>query len=168
MAASDMASIQTDHGLVETDDPFAVHLAPQADFFETSGLQQLQYRALTYLTAGVPVHFRGPAGTGKTTLAMQIAASIGRPTAIISGDSWMTSSDLLGESKGVRTRQVVDRYVHSVRRTETESEEVWSDNILTRAIINGYTLIYDEFTRSTPEANNPLLMAFEERMLIIP
>jgi len=150
------------------DDPQAIALTPRDDFFESDKLRALQFRAMTYLSSGVPVHFRGPAGTGKTALAMQIAASLGQPTAIVTGDSWLKSADLVGEQGGTRTRQVYDRYVHSVQRTETESEKIWHDNVLTRAIVNGYTLIYDEFTRSPPETNNPLLMAFEERMIVVP
>ncbi|MGL5139627.1 MAG: AAA family ATPase, partial [Beijerinckiaceae bacterium] len=42
-----------------------------------------------------------------------------------------------------------------------------SDDVLTEAISGGYTLVYDEFTRSPPSANNPLLSALEERMLIL-
>lgn len=159
---------QTGASFHVSEDPQAVVLHPRDDFFDNEKLRSLQFRALTYLSAGVPVHFRGPAGTGKTALAMQLAATLGQPSAIITGDSWLTSGDLVGEQGGTRTRQIVDRYVHSVQRTETETEAVWHDNVLTRAILNGYTLVYDEFTRSPPEANNPLLMALEERMLVVP
>src|SRR4029453_6759569 len=69
---------------------------------------------------------------------------------------------------GTKSKQVVDRYVHSVRKVETETSAVWSDEVLTQAFIEGYTLVYDEFTRSPPQANNPLLAAFEERILILP
>ena len=42
------------------------------------------------------------------------------------------------------------------------------DNRLTIACRNGFTLIYDEFTRSRPEANNVLLSVLQERMLDLP
>nr|WP_157872519.1 gas vesicle protein GvpN [Bradyrhizobium sp. ORS 278] len=144
-----------------------VKLHARSSLFLDDGLRSLKERSLRYLRAGAPIHFRGPAGTGKTTLAMAVAAEWGRPVCMIVGDSAATSASLIGEQTGVRTKQIVDRYVSSVRRVETETGIVWTDNALTTAIMSGYTLIYDEFTRSPPQANNPLLMALEERMVII-
>jgi len=40
---------------------------------------------------------------------------------------------------------------------------LWVDNRLTTACANGNTLIYDEFNRSRPEANNALLSVLEGR-----
>jgi gas vesicle protein GvpN len=145
-----------------------VRLHARSGLFLDDGLASLKERSLRYLRAGAPIHFRGPAGTGKTTLAMAVAAEWGRPVCMMVGDSAATSASLVGEQTGVRTKQVVDRYVSSVRRVETETGIVWTDNALTTAVVCGYTLIYDEFTRSPPQANNPLLMALEERMVIIP
>jgi nitric oxide reductase NorQ protein len=145
-----------------------VHLRPREDLFEDQALASLQSRALSYLRAGVPIHLCGPAGTGKTTLAIQIAALLGRPAILLTGDARFTSGHLTGRETGQRTKQVVDRFIHSVKKVESQTETMWSDDVLTNAIVNGYTLVYDEFTRSPPEANNPLLMAFEERMLILP
>ena len=45
---------------------------------------------------------------------------------------------------------------------------LWVDNRLTTACQNGYTLIYDEFTRSRPEANNAFLSILEEKILNLP
>jgi gas vesicle protein GvpN len=44
----------------------------------------------------------------------------------------------------------------------------WVDNRLTSACQNGDTLIYDEFNRSKPEANNALLSVLSERILNLP
>ncbi|MBU4511260.1 AAA family ATPase, partial [bacterium] len=44
----------------------------------------------------------------------------------------------------------------------------WVDNRLTVACKYGFTLIYDEFTRSRPEANNTLLSVLQEKMLDLP
>ena len=42
------------------------------------------------------------------------------------------------------------------------------DNRLTVACREGLTLLYDEFTRSRPEANNALLSVLEEGVLVLP
>jgi gas vesicle protein GvpN len=143
-----------------------VLLSPRTDLFENHRLDQIVSRALTYLRAGIPIHLRGPAGTGKTTMAMQIAAKLGRPAVVVTGDDGLTAGHLVGREVGVRSRQVVDRFVHSVRKIETETTSMWSDAVLTQAFTSGLTFVYDEFTRSPPEANNPLLSALEERVLI--
>lgn len=145
-----------------------IKLRPRTDLFENGVLQSMESRALTYLRSGLPIHLRGPAGTGKTTLAIQIAARLDRPTILITGDGWFTAQNLIGRETGTKSKQVVDNYVHSVKKVQTEVSAVWSDDALTRAVSEGYTLVYDEFTRSPPQANNPLLAAFEERMLIVP
>jgi gas vesicle protein GvpN len=145
-----------------------IQLRPRTDLFENDVLLSMESRALTYLRSGLPIHLRGPAGTGKTTLAIQIAARLDRPTILITGDGWFTAQNLIGRETGTKSKQVVDHYIHSVKKVQTEVTAVWSDDALTRAVSQGYTLVYDEFTRSPPQANNPLLAAFEERMLIVP
>jgi gas vesicle protein GvpN len=62
----------------------------------------------------------------------------------------------------------VDNYLHNVLKTEEEVNSTWSDNRLTTACQKGETLIYDEFTRSRPEANNALLSILSEKILNIP
>jgi len=42
---------------------------------------------------------------------------------------------------------------------------LWVGRALTEACQKGYTVVYDEFTRSRPEANNVLLSVLEERVL---
>ncbi len=144
-----------------------VALRPRGDIFENDEILSIESRALSYLRAGAPVHLRGPAGTGKTTLAIQIAAKLGRPAIIVTGDGWLTAGNLVGRESAVKTKRVEDRFVHSVRKVESETKAVWSDDVLTHAITGGFTLVYDEFTRSPPSANNPLLTALEERMLVL-
>jgi nitric oxide reductase NorQ protein len=144
-----------------------VALRPRGDLFENDEILSIESRALSYLRAGAPVHLRGPAGTGKTTLAIQIAAKLGRPAILVTGDGWLTAGNLVGRESAVKTKRVEDRFVHSVRKIESETKSVWSDDVLTHAITGGFTLVYDEFTRSPPSANNPLLTALEERMLVL-
>jgi gas vesicle protein GvpN len=121
-----------------------------------------------YIRAGFPVHFRGVSGTGKTTLAMHVANKIGRPVVLIHGDEEFTTSNLVGGEYGYRMRKVVDRFVSRVLKTEEDMVKRWVDNRLTVACKCGFTLIYDEFTRSRPEANNILLSALQERIMDLP
>jgi gas vesicle protein GvpN len=145
-----------------------ISLRSSVDFVTTNTTHEVMERALAYLRAGFPVHFRGPAGTGKTTLALHIAAQLNRPVMLMVGDEQLTSSDLVGEQNGYRYRRVVDRYIHSVVKYEEDAVQNWVDNRLTTACREGFTLVYDEFTRSRPEANNVLLAALEERVLVLP
>ena len=141
---------------------------PSEDFVVTPCVQNLGERALAYLEVGYPVHFAGPAGTGKTTIAFHVAAELGRPVTLIHGDDEFGSSDLIGRDSGYRKSKLVDNFIHSVMKTEENMNVLWMDNRLTTACRNGYTLIYDEFTRSRPEANNPFLSILEEKILNLP
>jgi len=145
-------------------------LEPRAlpDFVETDYIKDLTDRALTYITAGFPIHLRGVSGTGKTTLAFHLAGKIGRPVVMIHGDEQFTTSDLVGGEYGYHMRKIVDNFIHSVLKTEEDMVRRWVDNRLTVACKYGFTLIYDEFTRSRPEANNVLLSVLQEKMLDLP
>ncbi|HUT37477.1 MAG TPA: gas vesicle protein GvpN [Planctomycetota bacterium] len=141
---------------------------PSEEFVATPYVQAIAERALCYLQVGYPVHFAGPAGTGKTTLALHIAASLGRPVILVHGDDEFGSSDLIGRDTGYHRSRVVDNFIHSVLKTHEEMKTLWVDNRLTTACRDGYTLIYDEFNRSRPEANNALLSILSERILNLP
>jgi gas vesicle protein GvpN len=65
-------------------------------------------------------------------------------------------------------RRVIDNFIHTVLKTEEDMSRRWMDNRLTVACRHGFTLIYDEFTRSRPEANNALLSVLQEKMLDMP
>ncbi len=141
---------------------------PSSGFVTTLFVEQIARRALTYLQAGYPIHFAGAAGTGKTTLAFHVAAQLGRAVSLIHGDDDFGSADLVGKDSGYRKHTLVDNYIHSVVKTEEEMKSLWLENRLTTACQNGDTLIYDEFNRSRPEANNPFLSIFSERILNLP
>ena len=145
-------------------------LTPRArpDFVQTESVKSVTKRALAYLNAGYSVHFRGPAGTGKTTLALHTASLLGRPAVMITGDEEMVTSNLVGARHGYNYRKVVDRFIHTVTKVEETADKRWADHRLTTACREGYTLIYDEFTRSRAEANNVLLSVLEEGMLVLP
>ncbi|MBY0577701.1 MAG: gas vesicle protein GvpN [Burkholderiales bacterium] len=138
------------------------------DFVETPYIESVTQRALDYLQAGYPIHFCGAAGTGKTTLAMHVAAQLGRQVVLLHGNDEFASSDLIGAQSGYRSTKVIDNYIHSVLKKEESVSKQWVDNRLTTACKYGFTLIYDEFTRSRPEANNVLLSILEERLLELP
>jgi len=148
--------------------PAALSVRPRPDFVETPTIKELTGRALAYLAAGFPVHFRGPAGTGKTTLALHVAAQLGHPVMLIAGDEEFATSDLIGGQYGYRYRKVIDQFIHSVLKYEEDAAQRWVDHRLTTACREGFTLVYDEFTRSRPEANNVLLGVLEEQLLILP
>ena len=145
-----------------------IHPEPSEEFVNTPYIQDLTERALAYLEVGYPVHFAGSAGTGKTTLAFHVAAQLGRPVTLIHGDDEFGSSDLVGRDSGYRKSKLIDNFIHSVLKTEEEMKTLWVDNRLTTACQNGSTLIYDEFTRSRPEANNAFLSILEEKILNLP
>jgi gas vesicle protein GvpN len=142
--------------------------APLPGFVETKCVKDLTERALGYVKAGFPVHFRGASGTGKTTLALHLASKLERPVVLIHGDEEYTTSDLVGGETGYRLRKVIDRFVSRVLKVEEDMVKRWVDNRLTVACKYGFTLIYDEFTRSRPEANNIFLSILQERMMDLP
>lgn len=141
---------------------------PNPEFVETAYIASITKRALNYLKAGFPVHFRGPAGTGKSTLAKHLARKLGRPITFIQGDEEMTTSSLVGAESGYQFKKVRDNFISTVLKEEEVMKKQWVDNRLTEACRYGFTLIYDEFTRSRAEANNVLLSVLQDRMLTIP
>lgn len=149
------------------DDPLQ-RLVRRAASMPEQTLHPLEARGLAYLQSGYPLHLRGPAGSGKTTLALRLAEKLHRPVMLLVGDASFDTRHLVGSESGTRTRRVVDRYISSVMKVESETEAVWLDRTLTVACLEGCTLIYDEFNRAPPEANNVLLTVLEERLLVIP
>ena len=137
-------------------------------FVNTPAIEQLTVRALRYLQSGFSLHLRGPAGTGKTTLAMHLADLLNRRIVLLFGDDDLKSSDLIGNQLGYTRKKVVDNFIHSVVKVEDELKQNWIDSRLTLACKEGFTLVYDEFNRSRPEVNNILLSALEEKLLVLP
>lgn len=137
-------------------------------FVSTPSLERVINRAFRYLQSGFSVHLRGPAGTGKTTLALHLADLLARPMMLLYGDDEFKTSDLIGNQTGYTRKKVVDNFIHSVVKVEDELRHNWVDSRLTLACREGFTLIYDEFNRSRPEVNNVLLSALEEKLLVLP
>ena len=153
---------------MDNEDLTVLTLKQKSDFVQTPAVQSLTNRAFAYLKAGYPVHFSGPSGTGKTTIAMHVAAMLNRPVLLIHGDDEFGTSDLVGGQLGFRSSRVVDNFIHSVVKTEENFTKTWVDHRLTSACKYGFTVIYDEFNRSRPEANNVLLSILQERLLELP
>jgi gas vesicle protein GvpN len=144
-----------------------LHARPRR-FVNTPAVERVATRALRYLQSGFSVHLRGPAGTGKTTLALHLADLLSRPLMLLFGDDEFKTSDLIGNQSGYTRKKVIDNYIHSVVKVEDELRQNWVDSRLTLACREGFTLVYDEFNRSRPEVNNVLLSALEEKLLVLP
>lgn len=127
--------------------------------------QRIINRSLRYLSIGYPIHFTGPSGVGKTTLALHIAKKLDRPIMFISGNKEMSNEDLIGAYNGYKRQKTKDNFVRSVYKEEENLSESWVEGRLYEAVKNGYTLVYDEFTRSQPETNNLFLSILEENIL---
>ena len=137
-------------------------------FVSTPSVERVTQRASCYLESGYSVHLRGPAGVGKTTLALHLAHLRQQPIFLIIGDDEFKTSDLIGNKSGYTRKKLVDNYIHTVLKVEDELKHNWIDSRLTLACKEGFTLIYDEFNRSRPEVNNVLLSVLEEKMLVLP
>ncbi|MGD0105856.1 MAG: AAA family ATPase, partial [Rhodopila sp.] len=143
-------------------------LVQRIEGMATEGLADIERRGLSYLRAGYPLHLRGPAGSGKTTLALRIAEQLKRPILLLVGDASFDTRRLVGGEEVTRTKRVVDRYISSVMKVENQTNAVWLDRALTVACTEGGTLVYDEFNRAPANANNVLLTVLEERLIVLP
>ncbi len=144
-------------------------LVPSIDnFVETEQVSKLIERIVKWTDAGYSPHLIGPTGCGKTTLALAVAWKMGQPILWLNGDDQMTTGDLIGGYSEVETSTVRDKYIHNVVIAKDKSKYMWVDNPLTIACKYGYTLIYNEFSRAKPMANNVLLSVLEEGILELP
>jgi gas vesicle protein GvpN len=127
--------------------------------------EELLSRSLQYMKAGYPIHLTGPSGAGKTSLALALAKRRKKPVMLIHGNHELNNKDLIGDFTGYTSKKVVDNYIRSVYKRDENVTETWRDGRLLEAVKNGYTLVYDEFTRSLPTTNNIFLSILEEGIL---
>jgi len=147
----------------------AEYLVPEeTNFVETPAVRDIEERLLLWIDTGYPVHLIGPTGCGKTALAMHVASKLGRPMVWINGDDQMTTTELIGGYSRIERQTLSDRFVHNVYKSAETMEATWVDNPLTLACKYGYTLVYNEFSRTKPAANNVLLGVLEEGILELP
>ena len=69
----------------------------------------------------LPDQLSGPAGTGKTTLALHVAAKLGQPVTLIHGDDEFGSSDLVGNDR--IPQEPADRQLHPLGREGRGDDE---------------------------------------------
>lgn len=147
----------------------AKYLVPTIEnFVKTERVKGLKDRVKLWIKVGYPPHIVGPTGCGKTTLTMQVAKEMGRPTVWINGDEQMTTVDLIGGYSEMEAESLRDKYIHNVMIAKDRTKFMWVNNPLTLACKYGYTLVYNEFSRAKPEANNVLLSVLEEHILELP
>ncbi|MFH1239898.1 MAG: gas vesicle protein GvpN [Candidatus Diapherotrites archaeon] len=161
--------IEKTYKLEETQIVEAKFLTPESkNFVLTDAVKKYEDRALLWIKAGYPVHIIGPTGCGKTALAIHIAEKLGKPAVWINGDEQLTTHELIGGYSRIEMKSLRDKYIHNVYKSEDIIEPQWVNNPLALACQKGYTLIYNEFSRSKPEANNILLSILEEGILELP
>lgn len=147
----------------------AKFLAPKSkNFVETEAVKTYIKRIELWLKAGYPVHIIGPTGCGKTALAIRIAEKLQKPAILMNGDEAITTTDLIGGYSKIEMSTLRDKYIHNVYKDKDTIEPIWVSNPLALAVKHGYTLIYNEFSRTRPEANNVLLSVLEEGILELP
>lgn len=145
------------------------YLVPEVkNWVETESVKNVKGRIKNWISLGYPVHVIGPTGCGKTILALQIAKELGRPAVWINGDESVTTTDLIGGYSQVEVNSIRDKFIHNVFKDKDILKAEWIDNPLTLACKYGYTLIYNEFSRSKAAANNVLLSIFSEGVLELP
>lgn len=143
-------------------------MSKQQDIFVTTPLiQDVLERAKIYLKAGLAINLTGPAGVGKTTLALKLARESSESFYLIQGDETFTRNDLVGGLYGYYQKVVEDNFISSVAKIERRLTPIWVDNPVAQACQEGGILVYDEFTRARPETNNVLLGILSERVILV-
>jgi gas vesicle protein GvpN len=137
-------------------------------FVESPETEAVTERVERWLSVDRPVHIVGPTGCGKTALAMRAATERERPVVWINGDADLQTKDLVGDYAEQERVSIRDNYVHNVTKNTDIVRDRWVDNPLTVAVREGATLVYNEFSRTKPAANNALLSVFEEGVLELP
>ncbi|WP_265111933.1 gas vesicle protein GvpN [Halosolutus halophilus] len=165
-AKKELARTASKAGERNGDSPLADPAAVVPDpFVETDAVASIRDRITGWLEANQPVHLIGPTGCGKTALALAAAAERGRPVVWLNGDEAVDTAALVGTHAGGERYEEHDRFVSGVDKKTQIVRQRWVDNPLSVAVREGATLVYNEFSRSDPEAHNVLLSVLEEGVL---
>jgi len=143
-------------------------ISNEENYVVTDYIKSIESRGLLYLNNGFPIHLRGSAGAGKTSLAFHIARKLGKPIVFICGSEQINDDNLIGGYSGLKRYFAEDNFITSVYKREEFIRKDWRDGKLLTACKDGSTVIYDEFTRTPPEINNVLLSVLEEKIVDIP
>ena len=165
-ADKELKQLRREHG--EEVGDLSLDELPGGPFVETDEVAALESRVSRWLDADQPVHLIGPTGCGKTALGLHAATERDAPVVWINGDADLTTSDLVGEHAGKEQYEERDQYIRDVVKRKSIVRDHWVDNPLTVAVREGATLVYNEFSRTKPAANNVLLSVFEEGVLELP
>ncbi len=91
---------------------------------QDSETKDLLSRSLQYLKAGYPIHFTGPSGAGKTSMALALAKKRKKPVMLIHGNHELNNKDLIGDFTGYTSKKVVDNYIRSVYKKDESITEL--------------------------------------------
>ncbi len=138
---------------------------PITGLVDSPELKSLTTRALAHLAANSAIHLSGWMASGKTVVALNLAASLGRPVVLMQGDARIGRAEILGREVASRRAQDTDHYIHSILRMDEPVRPIGEDDRLAAACQQGHTLVYDDFTRSSPEANSVLNSVLGEGIL---
>jgi len=163
------ASIGTQQPALQRETVEPTYLVPEVEHFVNApDVKNVGDRVKLWLNTGYPIHLIGPTGCGKTSLAMHVASELGQPVVWINGDETITTTELIGGYSQMQQQSMSDKFVHNVFKSKTVLSAQWVDNPLALACKYGYTLVYNEFSRTNPAANNILLSVFGEGILELP
>lgn len=112
------------------------------------GQDEAILKALRYINLGYPVLFYGPAGNGKTTIAIHILDYLRKEYLKFEATEGMTEYHIIGG-------------FHPLSLSSDSSlakEYLYKDGIVTRAIEEGKNLLIDEFTRAPSSAYSGLFL----------
>ncbi len=132
---------------------------------ESPELKSATTRALAHLSANSAVHLSGPVASGKTVVALHLAAALGRPVILMQGEPRIGRSEILGRELPGRRTQDTDQFIHSILRMDETVRTIGDEDRLAAACQHGHTLVYDDFTRSSAEANSILNSVLGEGIL---
>ncbi|MCG8632444.1 MAG: hypothetical protein MI863_01385 [Desulfobacterales bacterium] len=149
---------------IDLDKPSSYRPSLVSRFIETNYIKSMTTRALGYIKAGLPLNLRGISGTGKTTLAIYIASKLRRPLVLIHGYEAFYITDITDMPANAGQKAGAG-FTPPSFGPGSLSYKRRLENGLAAACKYGYTLVYDEFSRSAldKETAHILLHILQEK-----